>query len=316
MHLLRLGLTLGCLYALWDYWLTRPNWPENQIINPLLLGIALGLTPVLLAFRALKWRACLVSLSPEITHWQALRSYLGALRLGILTPGRACEFTRGLYLPYASVQGIQGSGRVILDNWTDSVSVLVFALPGAFWLWGWKGLTLGGIVLITAAAIPLWLKLVHSLIQKGERFTGWKKRVLGFLQAFIPTGESISSRSLFVIFGYGLMAYVVEGLQFILLLRGLGESQGQSLILAGLLALVHLANSVQVTVAGIGPREGLTTWLLAKAGLSASLVLGASFFQTALVLFLPAGIGLFFKPYIFDKDSGEDLALTKFLPRR
>ena len=66
--------------------------------------------------------------------------------------------------------------------------------------------------------------------------------------------------------------------------------------LAGMMALVALANSFQVTLAGLGIREGVSMVLLAKEGVGHDIALLAAFLQTVLNLLLPALAGLSIRP--------------------
>ena len=62
------------------------------------------------------------------------------------------------------------------------------------------------------------------------------------------------------------------------------------------MALVALANSIQVTLAGLGVREGMALLLLGGLGIAPEAAVMAAFLQSALILFLPALGGLAVKP--------------------
>lgn len=302
---LRWLLTVACLWVAWRWWRQRPAL-EALHIQGSWCALALALAPLIILLRSLKWRACLGGLQPQPSTWQALRSYVGAMPLALVTPGRAGELARPLYFKAPELRHIEVSGRLLLDNWTDTLAVLLWALPGCAWLWGWRGLWPVLAALVILAAIPLWLTLAH-------RFFAWPflGQVGQWALKILPPPEVATGRLLTASIGWGLLAYAVESLQFWSLLRGVGEmglvnaswqQAGISwLWMAGGLALVHLANSVQVTVAGIGPREGLTVWLLAKLGLSEGALFSASFLQTALLLLLPAAMGLGLRPAVAEK---------------
>lgn len=304
--IVRLALTAGCVWALAQWWWSRPdlggfafNWPG--------LAWALAITPVILILRAAKWRACLHGLPVLPSLGESLRSYVGALPLAVITPGRAGELARPLYFKAPALRGLrhlETSGRLLLDNWTDTLAVLLCALPGCFWLWGPWGLVGGLTLFAVLACMGLWLDLTRHLLKALTRVNALA--VMGALALrLLPPSEAAGSRLLLQGLFWGVLAYGFESLQFLCLLSGLtsvGLAPEVWLPLFGGLALVHLANSFQVTVAGIGPREAMTVWLLAKLGLGQGALMAAAFLQMALVFLLPAGVGLGIKPTV-DEDA-------------
>lgn len=299
---MRLALTLACLYAAYRWWHAKPDF-EAVAFHQGWLAFAVGLTPLLLVLRAAKWRSCLAGLGEMPTLGESLRSYLGALPLAMVTPGRAGELARPLYFSSPKLRQVEVSGRLLIDNWTDTLAVLLCALPGCAWLWGGYGVAAALLLFGLLALVPLWLGLVRQIFQgMAQALTSWPKldQARKTLLRLLPTPEAARFRILATGVGYGAAAYAIEAVQFFALLRGLGQVHGDLFApeffqIAGGLALVHLANSIQVTLGGIGPREGMTVWLLAKMGLSQTALLGAAFMQTALIFLLPAGVGLFIK---------------------
>jgi uncharacterized membrane protein YbhN (UPF0104 family) len=301
---MRLLLTAACLAVLAHWWQDRPplngkGWDWKWAF------IALGFSPGILAIRAQKWRACLRGLTPWPGWLECLRSYLGALPLAAVTPGRAGELARPLYFKSPALKHLETSGRLLFDNWTDTLAVLICTLPGCLWLFGGWGLAIGLLSLGLLAWVPGWLRLVKGLIGR-MRGEGWLGRGREVLQKLLPPAEAASPRLLLEGVLWGAIAYALEALQFLALLRALGESEVAFIPLFSGLALIHLANSIQVTIAGIGPREGMTIWLLGKLGLSEGALLGASFLQTALVFLLPTAIGLFIRPLAPEAEGQSD----------
>jgi glycosyltransferase 2 family protein len=290
---LRLVLTLLTFAALGWYIHSRPRPDLSGLqLRWSLLVYAVACLPPLLFLRALKWKFLLRGAAPDMTLLQAFRSYLGAMALGLVTPGRVGEFSRGLYLPQRSVQGWRGAGLVMIDNWIDFLAVLVWACLGWLVCFGPGGLALGVVGALIFAPIPFWLRAAGGV-------TSWFPSRWGFRESArkgLAAGQGVSRKEYFGAFATGLAAYGLEWLQIALLLGFLSPAVPAPWRLAGMMALVSLANSFQVTLAGLGVREGISMVLLAREGVGAEVAVLAAFLQSALILFLPALVGLAVKP--------------------
>jgi len=290
---LRLGLTLITFAAIGWYIHTRPRLDVSALsLRWSHFALACACLPPLLFLRAWKWRFLLRGAAPDVTLAQAFRSYLGAMALGLVTPGRVGEFSRGLYLPQRSVQGWRGAGLVMIDNWLDFLAVLVWACLGWLVCFGAGGLALGVLVALIFAPIPFWLRAAGGV-------TSWFPSRWGFRESArkgLAAGEGITRSDYLGAFVAGLVSYGLEWLQIALLLGFLAPTVPEPWRLAGMMALVSLANSFQVTLAGVGVREGIAMVLLAREGVGSEAAVLAAFLQSALILFLPALAGLAVKP--------------------
>lgn len=256
------------------------------------LALALGLTLPLLWLRALKWQIILRGLAPAVTVGEALRSYLGSMALALVTPGRVGELSRGMYLPHPAVQGWKGAGLVLIDSWTDFLAVALWAGLGYQAASGAGGLLAGLAVAALLAPIPLWLRLVPPVLSRLPSRRGlreWAARAL-------PAPGDVPGGDLALASASGVAAYGLEWLQMLFLIQGLVPADPPYWHLAGIMALVALANSVQITLAGLGVREGMALLLLAGIGIGPEAAVSAAFLQSVLILFLPAALGLPFKP--------------------
>jgi len=182
--------------------------------------------------------------------------------------------------------------------------VLVWSTLGAYLLWGWPGAIVGVAASLVFNQLNLWLKLLRWYLKRFKSTSLNQKK--GLIRSIIllkekiekefPALENIATRDYTIAFALGILLYGLEWLQLDFLLRFLGFTPHHFLILGGLMALATLANSIQVTIAGVGVREGLAVLLLAKAGVDYRVSLVAAFVQFALNLMSPALLGLFLKP--------------------
>jgi glycosyltransferase 2 family protein len=257
------------------------------------LAAALAVMPLVVAGRAWKWQLLIAPLDRSITFVQALTSYLGSLPLGLVTPGRVGEFSRCLFLPQASVHTLAGAGRVFLDNWTDFLAVLLWSIVGWKELWGGAGVWLGILLALVFLPMGQWLRVLRRLVGALPAFWGLREG----LQKGLPAPEHSRTRDLAAALLAGTALYGLEWLQLDFLLRFLGAVPPGFLQLGGLMALVTLANSVQVTLGGLGVREGLAVYLLALAGVDFGVSLVATFGLFSLDLLLPSLVGLGMRPH-------------------
>lgn len=293
LNLLRLLLTFATLGMLAWYLHSRPRTDWSVLdLRWDRLALACACLPLLLYMRALKWKLLLRGQAPAVTLGESLRSYLGSMALALVTPGRVGELTRGMYLPHKAVQGLKGAGLVMIDSWTDLLAVLGWACLGWAVFMGPAGLALGLFLFAVAAPIPFWLALSAKVTLKlpmPRVLRDWTVRCL-------PGPRDIPGGDLRKAILLGLAAYGVEWLQLLLLLQGLAPLEAEAWRVAGVMALVALSNSVQVTLAGLGIREGMSMMLLANLGIPPEAAVMAAFLQSALLLFLPALAGLAVKP--------------------
>jgi hypothetical protein len=290
---LRLGLTAITFAAIAWYVHSRPRIEFSALnLRWEWLAWALACLPPMLYLRARKWRILLSGAANGVTLGQAFRSYLGAMALGLATPGRVGEFSRGLYLPQPALQGWRSAGLVIIDNWLDFLAVLAWSTLGLYVCLGPKGLALGLALALVAGPIPLWLRAagkVSSLLPSRWGFRSSAKTAL-------DAGATVAWKDYAGAYGCALLAYGFEWLQIAFLLEFLAPSIPEPWHLAGMMALVSLANTFQVTMAGMGVREGIAMLLLAREGVAAEPALLGAFLQSCMVLVLPALAGLAVKP--------------------
>lgn len=298
---LRVGLTLATFAVLFFYLRSRPPFDFSSVrLSSMEFGLACACILPILWLRAFKWKWLLVGAAPAVTLGQAGGSYLGAMALGLVTPGRIGEFSRGIYLPHAGAQGWRGAGLVMLDNWIDFLAVLAWACIGWVMLMGWGGLALGAALFLVFAPIKAWVRALPYLTSRLPKRWGLRESATSCADA----AATVSGWNLSRTFALGLLAYGLEWLQMGLLLGFLTPDRVDPIHLAGVMGLVTLANSLQITLAGLGVREGIAMFLLAREGVGSEAAVMAAFLQSALILFLPALAGLAVKPVALHSDGG------------
>ena len=281
--------------ALAYYALSQPAQTLTQFHFHLkYLFFALLLIPLNVGLRAYKWQQFVKPLEPTATYDQSLRSYLGAIPLSLVTPGKLGEFSRCLYFPQKALHKLEAAGLVMLDNWTDFLAVVIWSGLGFYALAGFKGLL--GMLLFFVFFYPIafWLGLAHRLVQRLPSLWGLGR----LLKTALPKPMHIPQALCLQTLGIGLLAYAIEWTQFLLLLHSISEVTVSSVVLVGLIAIVTLGGSIQITFAGLGVREGLAAYFLNSYGVTPTMSIAAAFLLLVGNLLLPALIGLAFKPAV------------------
>jgi hypothetical protein len=177
--------------------------------------------------------------------------------------------------------------------------VLAWACLGWFAWYGPKGLALGVCAALVVSPIPRWLRAAGKVTSKFPSRWGFRASA----EKALAAGQGVSRRDYAAAFVSGSAAYGLEWLQIALLLGFLTPQVPDVWRLAGMMAMVSLANSFQVTLAGLGVREGLSMFLLGHEGVGPEAAVLAAFLQSALILFLPALLGLAVKPVALYADG-------------
>lgn len=260
------------------------------------------LAPALILGRAGKWLLLARPLDASVTYPQALKSFVGALPLAVVSPGRVGEFARCLYLPQKVFHGMAGAGRVFLDNWADMTGAVVWVCLGWMSYMSWIGIGEAWSLRLIPAALLAVLLPVRLWMRAARRVVAALPRLWGLREALgraVPRPEQLAAGNFAAALLVCVGVWGLEWAQAGCLLRFLGNQPPGFITLGGLLALVAMANALQVTLAGLGVREGLAAYLLSRAGIDFRAALVAAFCQTLCNQMLPAMAGLLIKPAVW-----------------
>lgn len=275
-------------------------WPEEFDASCIVLGVLL--IPVNIALRALKWQRIARLAEPRVTLGEAAASYLGALPLSMITPGRVGEFSRFAYFRHRSLQGWEAASLVVADKFTDLLTVMAWSVPGFARLFGMRGLLCALAALVLAAFLPAILPAIMAGLPKPRAIleAGPLGRMLGKI---LPPPGRFRARALAAPVAIGLAAYAVEWLQFALMVDAFTVAEVPYAPLAGLTAVIILANAFQLTVGGLGLREGLSLVLLAPLGVPPEAAVLSAFALFCLGQLIPACAGLAIRPVALERSA-------------
>ncbi len=243
-------------------------------------GSVVGLLSLLIQIG--KWHLLLQQVEPKAGLKDSLRSFFCGMALGIISPGRAGEFGRAIF--------VQSSKRGLLVEMTviDKISaVMAICFLAA---WSFRSRETFHLVFIfsglTGALIFLcvYWKYIRT---KGGGLLRLKKRF--GLQSTSPAEFSYSNRIGWLVVILAIAMFSLVTFEFYLLLLCFEWVEWKAVV--SVFPVILLINLVPIAFAGIGVREAAAILLLSDYHVSQAAALNASFLIFFLNIFSPALIG-------------------------
>ncbi len=254
-------------------------------IKPLPFIMAAALVPLNFAVQIVKWRF-LLSESSDVTTGDLIRSIFGGYAFMLAIPGRVGEFSRALFIHGESKLKIMG--LVLLDKLTAfSIVVLLSGFSLALWQGGLFPLI--PLVLAGLYALVTWRpELLHAAAKKLFDRLHLKDHMAPFLHGI----QTLSSRRVVVLLLISLFYFLIYSTQFFLLLHAWERVALRTMAIC--FPLVMLANSLPITIGGLGLREGAAVLLFSRYEVQEPSALGAALLLFAINILIPGLCGLVF----------------------
>ena len=235
----------------------------RRVDSPVLAAIfALSLLNYLLRFW--RWRRYIAAFGHVLPWWRHFLYYLAGFTLTV-TPGKAGEAVRSLYLRGHGVSYAQSLAALFVERLLDVLAMSLLALlillarPDYAWLaavaWG---LTLGLIWLVTRAWLPERLLMLGQGHRYGHRFDRLA-RLLDSAAVLLRPGNFLFG------LGLGVLSWGLEGLSLYLIARGVGVELSLAAGI-GIYAIAVLAGALSFLPGGLGGTEALMGVLLVAVG--------------------------------------------------
>jgi uncharacterized membrane protein YbhN (UPF0104 family) len=251
--------------------------------HPAYLAAALALTVPFLYLKALRWYAMLRAAAVEATFGEAVLSLLGGMGLALVTPARLGELVRVVYL--RDPQKWKIGGLVMLDKGFDVLVLAALSAPGA---WLLLGPPLGALFLLAAlcglAAVSFPGRLSAVLHRMSARVP-----LRSRLESAWGSLQSLRPRSTALFLALTMLAFAVVMLQYAIILLSWRAWSASVVLLS--VPLVILSNVLPITVGGLGVREGVAAFLLARYGVAPSDAALAAFLSFAMNTAIPGLVG-------------------------
>lgn len=257
------------------------------------LIMALPVVAVVLGIKSFRWRSIIIASGFRYKGISALKAYLAAFSIGVVTPGRLGELLKvyNLKKDVQDIDGIKAFKTVVLDRLFDMFFLGWFGTAGVLFY-----LKPFGEMQALAAMLVAFL-LASVMLFAGKGILGWITRkplkgnkIIGFLTECV---EGMTSKSSVLPWLYSAIAYAIyfAGIQFLFFALDIPINFIETGFIISLIGLILL---LPISVAGFGTREAGLIYLLSLYGIGAETALSFSLLQF-LAFFVWGGlIGLFF----------------------
>ncbi len=253
----------------------RPGWYAASILA----------IPTILFIKSFRWEMLLRRQGIGLGLGRAVRLYMAAMMVGVLTPGRVGDFVKVLYLRRLG----HSMGRSLWSPLLDRVSDLVVFLLFGLWGLAYFSMLLPDdplrLLLLTAfVTVLLFLGFLAArkllgggLANLAERFSPrrYKEEARRSAEEFSGEFRLLGPSCVAGLLLLGLLGFAVQFLQAWLVARAL-SIQIDFAPLAACVAIMTLVVLVPVSIQGIGTRDAAVLFLFAALGLSAPQALAFS----------------------------------------
>jgi uncharacterized membrane protein YbhN (UPF0104 family) len=245
------------------------------------LWASLGVALLAVSLRWLKWHLMQGCLGVKQSLLGTCRSLLGSYALGSLTPGRAGDLGRFLFVTPALCKPTLL--LTLVDKCLDAWSVLAMGgiaalVAGPIWL-----KATGGALLVLLAWAILSAPRIHRCFRDSRYATGKFAAYFSDLHRFCPD-------RLGTLGSVALLAALAETGTLLLLLQAF-NCPHQIVALVAYPCMI-LAGALPLSLGGLGPRESAATLLLPHFAVSAAVAVNISLLFFAFTLLLPGALGV------------------------
>lgn len=246
--------------------------------------VALSLLSYL--FRFARWHYFILALGHKVPIFSNLEIYLAAFAL-TLTPGKAGETIRSIYLLPFGVSYTHSIGAFISERLLDLVAVGAFASLAVLMFpeqRPWMFAAIACIVIVTFLLRSRLLILIGRRAA-GSSFVGHAVNLIATVR-FLLSGMRLAMAA-----PLSLMAWMAQGVSLYLIVHALGYELTANTVVA-IYCLSILAGAASFIPGGLGATEAAIVLLLSAAGVEPTDAIAAALISRGLTLWLAVGIGV------------------------
>ncbi len=252
--------------------------------NPVLVLLALPLTPVCIFLKAYRWHLLARSRVAGLGFGPSFKSYMAGLTLAVVTPVSSGELARGLHLDPR--RGLELTGLVTVDKFMDLAAVGTYGCLGLMYLFGPPVQIVCGAAIACMTAGWLFLRPATTLAEAVLRVQPDSR-----LGRFLAAVKDVSAPLVYHCLAVAFVNFALYYLQVFVVVRAFAEHV--SLSAAALFPAITLSTIIPYAIGGLGVRELTAAVLLSRYGLSEAAASSAFFAHFIIIMILPGIVGAF-----------------------
>lgn len=258
------------------------------------LALILGLSLLNYALRFLRWQSYVAALGHAVPWRRHLAYYLAGFAFTV-TPGKAGEAVRSLYLKPHGMSYTESLAAFFVERLLDVLAIAALAIGGA-----WLFPDYRAFVLLSCLGIGTftWFTIRPELPSRLNDWagrahsTGKSARVLRHLAKLLQaSARLLAPGRLYAGLAVGVLAWAAEGFALYLIARGMGAPLPIAAA-TGIYAVSVLAGALSFLPGGLGGTEAVMGVLLALAGVGSSTAIAATLLCRFTTLWFAVLIGL------------------------
>lgn len=259
--------------------------------------IALLLLPVNLIVQLIRWRFILKAAAIDATPQHIFTSLLAGLSFSLVTPGRVGEVGRSLYIHSSTT--MKTVGLVILEKAYAFIAILI-AVGISIILW--NKIIIGVFCIVGVLLLAFHLNIIRSILSRLSFLLPFGVKITELWSAWNHFGR----RQILSLLLISLLFFSIVFLQFYVLVSSFEAVQLKPALIA--IPLTLAVNSLPITVAGLGVREGAAVFFFSHFGVAETAALNGAFLLFVIDILVPGLFGLLLLPKMrltFERSSEE-----------
>jgi uncharacterized protein (TIRG00374 family) len=274
-----------------------------------LLLAALSILAVNIFFSSERFRQILVGMNLPATFWQAVQIRMGCSPIKLVTPFKAGEFLKPLYMQKRyGLDYTKGISVVVLDKITVLLASVPFLLVASLFSKNFIFIALAGI--ITLGSGLLFWKRFRLWMQKLSGLLG--KKLSGFVQKLLCSFELVPPKRVLIAVGCCLALLTTEAILYYLVLLAVQVHVPFSNFFVAMIA-AQFVGVLPIFVSGIGGREAVMVYYLGQVA-DPSAVLAAGILFTVFGRLTIHTVGLIWMPGFLEVVFSKKAAEKSFAP--
>ena len=291
----------------------REVWGAIEQVNLMTWASILVLSLLNYLLRYFRWHLYINHKNPlQISHLQHLAIYIAGFSL-TMTPGKAGEGMRSLYLKSQGVPHQRSIGALFVERIMDLLTILLLAGLGVSFLSGEQSMTAAAITvgLIMTCILLIKIpkeKLINSALVK--KLPTKIHHVVVFIESMLTSANDLLTvRFLVLGLGMGIISWLCEGYGLYLVMQEFALNQTTASLAIAIYGVSILLGALSFMPGGLGGTEATMIFLLVKTGFDHSTAIAITFICRLVTLWFAMVLGvitLFLLPFLGIKPHAKD----------